>query len=86
MGALSTQCRFGDPRVERLQPRRCEKLSGKDGSPLGCALDLFQLLRALGIFARGLEKKFRVDLDDGEEIVELVRDEAGGLVRFLEAL
>jgi hypothetical protein len=47
-------------------------------------LDFFQLLSALRILARRLQQEFGVDLDDGEQVVQLVGNEAGRLVRLFE--
>jgi hypothetical protein len=49
-------------------------------------LDLIELLCALRILARGLQQEFGVDLNDGEQVVQLVGDETGSLVRFLETV
>jgi len=49
-------------------------------------LDLVQLVPTLRIPARGFEEEFSVDLNYGEKVIQLVRDEAGSLVRFLETI
>ena len=59
-------------------------MPGEDGGASGGALNLFHLLDVGRILAYGLHQKFGVDLDDGEEIIELVGDETCRLVGFLE--
>jgi hypothetical protein len=80
------QACLGCRAIERLELRRCEELSGENRGTPGRPLNFIQLFGALGILSRGNEKKFRVDLDDGEEVVQLVCDEAGGFVGFLECV
>jgi hypothetical protein len=43
-------------------------------------------LGVFGIVSDGVEQKLGVDLDDGEKVVQLVRDEARDLVRLLESV
>lgn len=81
---LLLQAGLGYSSIERFELRRCEELSGENRGAPGCPLNLIQLLGSLWIIVRGSKKKFRVDLDDGEEVVQLVCDEAGGFVGFLE--
>jgi hypothetical protein len=49
-------------------------------------LDLGELLRAGWVFARGLKQELSVDLNYGEEVIELVCDKAGRLVRLFEVV
>jgi hypothetical protein len=78
------QAGLGCRAIERLELRRREKLSGENRGTPGCPLNLIQLFGSLRIIVRGGKKKFRVDLDDGEEVIQLVCDEAGGFVGFLQ--
>ena len=78
------QACFGRRAIERLELRRREELSGENRGAPGRPLNLIQLFGSLRIAARRSKKKFRVDLDDGEEVVQLVCDEAGGFVGFLQ--
>lgn len=43
-----------------------------------------ELLRAFRIVALGSKQELGVDLDDREEIVQLVRDEAGRFIGFFQ--
>jgi len=78
------QACLGGRAIERLELRRREELSGENRGAPGRSLNLIKLFGSLRIVARRREKKFRVDLDDGEEVVQLVCDEAGGFVGFLQ--
>ena len=80
------QAGLGCRAIKWLELRRCEELSGENRRAPRCPLNLIQFFCALRIFARGSEKKFRVDLDDGEEVIQLVSDEAGGFVGFLQCV
>jgi hypothetical protein len=77
------QACLGRRAIERLELRRREELSGENRGATGRPLNLIELFGSLRIIALSRKQKFRVDLDDGEEIVQLVCDEAGGLVGFL---
>jgi hypothetical protein len=81
---LFSESRFGETRVERLEARRREQLPRQNRCASRCTLDLGELLRASGIFARRFEQKLGVDLNYGEEVVELVRDKAGRFVCLFE--
>ena len=47
-------------------------------------MTLFQLARAARILSQRSEQKLGVDLNDGEEVVQVVRDSAGRAVSLLE--
>ena len=49
-------------------------------------MNLFQLARAARILSQRSEKKLSVDLNDGEEVVQVVRDGTGRPVRLLEVV
>lgn len=49
-------------------------------------MDLGELLHAGWVFARGLEQELGVDLNYSQQVIELVSDEAGRLVRFFEVV
>jgi len=51
---------------------------------LGRTLNLPQLLGTRWIVTRRCEQEFSVDVDDGEKIVQFVRNEARRLRRVLE--
>jgi len=81
-----SQARLGCRAIERLELRRCEELSGENRGTPRCPLNLIQLFGALRILARRSKKKFRVDLDDGQEVVQLVSDVTGGFVGFIQCV
>lgn len=64
--------------------RRCEELAGKNRGAPRSALNFAELLGALGVLTRGLEKELGIYLNNGEKVVQLVCDVAGGPVRFFE--
>jgi hypothetical protein len=75
---------LGEIGIERFQTRGREQLSRKNrGAPRG-GLNLAKLLSTGGIVAGGLEQELGIYLNDREEVVQLVRDVAGGLVGFLQ--
>jgi len=81
---LLLQGRLSEIRIERLESRRREQLARQNRRAPGCSLDLRQLLRASRAFAGALEQELSVDLNDGEEVVELVCNKACCLVRIFE--
>jgi hypothetical protein len=67
-------------------PRGGEKLPRENRRAPGCALDLLQLLETFRIVGVGFDQELGVDLNYGEQVVQLVRGEASRSGRILERL
>ena len=76
--------RLGETDIERFQTRRSQQLTRQNGGASRRGLDLAKLLRTGGIVAGALEQELGIYLNDGEEVVQLVRDVAGRLVGLLQ--